>query len=169
MMHERQPWLELEISYKSTHSLERFFFFSSRRRHTRFDCDWSSDVCSSDLSEAATSKPFARFWVHGEFLNVRGTKMSKRFGNFLAARDLRDQGVDAAAVRLLFWQTHYRKALDFTDDALAAAGAGVKRLGEFSERIGRDTGNPKGLPDGRGKGDGRLAGLGAKVGTEFPF
>src|SRR2546430_9857820 len=28
------------------------FFFSSRRRHTRFDCDWSSDVCSSDLREA---------------------------------------------------------------------------------------------------------------------
>src|SRR5688572_32524604 len=27
------------------------FFFSSRRRHTRFDCDWSSDVCSSDLRE----------------------------------------------------------------------------------------------------------------------
>src|SRR5438270_6659298 len=29
-----------------------FFFFSSRRRHTRFDCDWSSDVCSSDLASA---------------------------------------------------------------------------------------------------------------------
>src|SRR2546427_7549997 len=29
------------------------FFFSSRRRHTRFDCDWSSDVCSSDLDELA--------------------------------------------------------------------------------------------------------------------
>src|SRR5256886_9695723 len=29
---------------------ESFFFFSSRRRHTRFDCDWSSDVCSSDLA-----------------------------------------------------------------------------------------------------------------------
>src|SRR5205085_3694575 len=28
-------------------------FFSSRRRHTRFDCDWSSDVCSSDLGEVA--------------------------------------------------------------------------------------------------------------------
>src|SRR2546430_8728002 len=28
------------------------FFFSSRRRHTRFDCDWSSDVCSSDLTES---------------------------------------------------------------------------------------------------------------------
>src|SRR2546430_12513353 len=30
-------------------SVPLFFFFSSRRRHTRFDCDWSSDVCSSDL------------------------------------------------------------------------------------------------------------------------
>src|SRR5688572_469520 len=31
------------------------FFFSSRRRHTRFDCDWSSDVCSSDLTSRAAS------------------------------------------------------------------------------------------------------------------
>src|SRR5256886_6737610 len=31
-----------------------FFFFSSRRRHTRFDCDWSSDVCSSDLIQTRT-------------------------------------------------------------------------------------------------------------------
>src|SRR5260370_20918885 len=29
-----------------------YFFFSSRRRHTRFKCDWSSDVCSSDLPRA---------------------------------------------------------------------------------------------------------------------
>src|SRR5256886_6790817 len=39
-----------------------FFFFSSRRRHTRFDCDWSSDVCSSDLEEQrrarATGRPY---------------------------------------------------------------------------------------------------------------
>src|SRR2546430_17668702 len=34
-----------------------FFFFSSRRRHTRFDCDWSSDVCSSDLAIKYASKP----------------------------------------------------------------------------------------------------------------
>src|SRR5688572_33016029 len=34
-----------------------FFFFSSRRRHTRFDCDWSSDVCSSDLHAAAFADP----------------------------------------------------------------------------------------------------------------
>src|SRR2546427_8657930 len=38
--------------------LRFFFFFSSRRRHTRFDCDWSSDVCSSDLADydQATAK-----------------------------------------------------------------------------------------------------------------
>jgi cysteinyl-tRNA synthetase len=110
-------------------------------------------------SEAATDRPFARVWMHGEFLNVRGTKMSKRFGNFLTARDLREQGVDAAAVRLLFWQTHYRKALDFTDEALAAAAAGVKRLGEFRERLARDV--------GRGTGDGPLADLAGRFETDF--
>ena len=112
-------------------------------------------------SEAATGQPFARYWLHGEFLNVRGTKMSKRFGNFLTARDLREQGVDAAAVRLLFWQTHYRKALDFTDEALAGAGAGVKRLGEFHERLAREGAG------GRAHADGRLAELAATFETAF--
>src|SRR3989475_1902520 len=37
-----------------------FFFFSSRRRHTRFDCDWSSDVCSSDLHALLTIEDLAR-------------------------------------------------------------------------------------------------------------
>jgi cysteinyl-tRNA synthetase len=96
-------------------------------------------------SEGATGQTFARHWVHGEFLNVRGTKMSKRHGNFLTARDLREQGVDAAAVRLLFFQTHYRQPVDFTDEALEAAKEGVRRLGEFHQR----------LQKGRGeKGDG---------------
>src|SRR2546430_9199146 len=40
-----------------------FFFFSSRRRHTRFDCDWSSDVCSSDLVPQAFSERAALFAV----------------------------------------------------------------------------------------------------------
>src|SRR5256886_13295263 len=46
----------MEESVKSLAILiDRLFFFSSRRRHTRFDCDWSSDVCSSDLRhETAT-------------------------------------------------------------------------------------------------------------------
>jgi cysteinyl-tRNA synthetase len=112
-------------------------------------------------SEAATGEPFARYWLHGEFLNVRGTKMSKRFGNFLTVRDLRDQQVDAAAVRLLFWQTHYRQPLDFNDEALEGAVEGVKRLGEFharlTEQAGRDAGGPGALADLAGALEGAVA------------
>ncbi len=78
---------------------------------------------------------FARYWLHGEFLNVRGTKMSKRFGNITTPRDLREDGVDAGAIRLLAYQTHYRQKLDLTDEALAAAGEGSRRLGEFGARL----------------------------------
>jgi len=78
---------------------------------------------------------FARYWLHGEFLNVRGTKMSKRFGNITTPRDLRQDGVDAGAIRLLMYQTHYRQKLDLTDEALAAAGEGSRRLGEFDARL----------------------------------
>ncbi len=78
---------------------------------------------------------FARYWLHGEFLTMAGTKMSKRFGNILTARDLREEGVDAAAVRLLIFQTHYRQKLDFTDQALDAAREGIRRLGDFDRRL----------------------------------
>src|SRR6266853_3280282 len=40
-----------------------FFFFSSRRRHTRFDCDWSSDVCSSDLIMRLHSREEFQTWL----------------------------------------------------------------------------------------------------------
>ncbi|PYP56237.1 MAG: cysteine--tRNA ligase [Gemmatimonadetes bacterium] len=105
-------------------------------------------------SEGATGQPFARHWVHGEFLNVRGTKMSKRHGNFLTVRDLREQGVDAAAVRLLFFQTHYRQPVDFTDEALEAAKEGVRRLGEFHQRLEKT---------GRGEKGEVLSGLADKL------
>src|SRR5256886_7927653 len=42
----------LSVMGLDTGAIGHFFFFSSRRRHTRFDCDWSSDVCSSDLGAA---------------------------------------------------------------------------------------------------------------------
>src|SRR2546430_3676505 len=45
------PWMLLQDSCV----LVVYFFFSSRRRHTRFDCDWSSDVCSSDLTSFPVS------------------------------------------------------------------------------------------------------------------
>ncbi len=78
---------------------------------------------------------FARVWMHGEFLTMAGTQMSKRFGNTLTARDLREERVDAGTVRLLFATTHYRQALDFTDQALDSAREGSRRLGEFRARV----------------------------------
>src|SRR5688572_31529079 len=55
------------------------FFFSSRRRHTRFDCDWSSDVCSSDLSvtESAKRHGIKRFAPMGEKLSVGTSRLGK--------------------------------------------------------------------------------------------
>src|SRR5205085_4072331 len=44
------PWLRRTVYFL-------IFFFSSRRRHTRFDCDWSSDVCSSDLKRSRECYP----------------------------------------------------------------------------------------------------------------
>ncbi len=78
---------------------------------------------------------FARYWLHGEFLNVRGTKMSKRLGNITTPRDLKADGVDAGAFRLLAFQTHYRQKLDLTDEALQAAQEGSRRIGEFDKRL----------------------------------
>jgi cysteinyl-tRNA synthetase len=88
---------------------------------------------------------FARFWVHGEFLNIRGAKMSKRYGNVTTPRDMREDGTDPGAIRLLVFQTHYRQKLDLTDEALHAAREGSRRLGEFDARLkktDRRTGGP---------------------------
>jgi cysteinyl-tRNA synthetase len=91
-------------------------------------------------SEGATGEPFARVWMHAEFLTVGGTKMSKRFGNILTARDLREEGVDPAAFRLLTLQTHYRKELNYTDEALRAALEGGRRLAEMRRRLAATAG-----------------------------
>jgi cysteinyl-tRNA synthetase len=131
-----RPGWHLECSAMSLSEIRRRFNVETLDIHAGgIDLIFPHHEDEIAQSEAATGQPFARYWLHAEFLNVRGTKMSKRFGNFLTARDLRDQGVDAAAVRLLFWQTHYRQSLDFNDAALEGAREGVKRLGEFRDRL----------------------------------
>src|SRR5260370_39496030 len=47
-----------------------FFFFSSRRRHTRFKCDWSSDVCSSDLNVKVIESTLETFGVPAKVVGV---------------------------------------------------------------------------------------------------
>jgi cysteinyl-tRNA synthetase len=86
-------------------------------------------------SEGATGKPFSRFWCHGEFLLTDGSKMAKRLGNVATVQDLRDQGIPAAAFRHFVFSTHYRKQLNMSGDAVEASIEGVRRIGDFAERL----------------------------------
>ena len=86
-------------------------------------------------SEGATDKPFSRFWCHGEFLLTEGSKMAKRIGNVATVQDLRDQNVSAAAFRHFVFSTHYRKQLNMSGDAIEASMEGVRRLGDFAQRL----------------------------------
>src|SRR2546427_8537785 len=63
-----------------------FFFFSSRRRHTRFDCDWSSDVCSSDLGDQLGK---TTGWIHRTSLKARSVAM----GSGVAYERIDDAGL----------------------------------------------------------------------------
>src|SRR4051812_4230402 len=72
-------------------------------------------------SEAATGKPFSRWWCHGAFLNIEGAKMAKRLGNTTTVLGMREKGVSAAALRHFVFTTHYRKELNLSDDALEAS------------------------------------------------
>ena len=86
-------------------------------------------------SEAATGKTFSRVWCHGEFLLTDGAKMAKRVGNVSTVKDLREQGVSAAAVRHFVFSTHYRKQLNLSGVALEASMEAVRRVGEFAARL----------------------------------
>jgi len=86
-------------------------------------------------SEAATGKPFSRFWCHGAFLLTEGSKMAKRVGNVITVEWLRENAVPAAALRHFVFNTHYRKELNFSDEALEASLQGVLRVRAFYDRL----------------------------------
>ena len=86
-------------------------------------------------SEAATGKPFSHFWCHGEFLQIDGTKMSKRLGNITTVKDLRERGISAAALRHFVFSTHYRKQMNLSGEGLEASLEAVRRVGEFAHRL----------------------------------
>src|SRR2546430_12708203 len=76
-----------------------FFFFSSRRRHTRFDCDWSSDVCSSDLRVFVTAAEALRFEALAERgADVRYSRVM--LGGFGSDRPLQTPRTDPRRVLL---------------------------------------------------------------------
>jgi cysteinyl-tRNA synthetase len=86
-------------------------------------------------SEAATGKPFARYWLHAEHLLVEGEKMSKSLGNFFTLRDLFAKGYKPSALRFALASVPYRKQLNFTFDGLQQATSSVERLRNFADRL----------------------------------
>ncbi|HUN88399.1 MAG TPA: cysteine--tRNA ligase [Terriglobales bacterium] len=86
-------------------------------------------------SEAATGKPFVRFWIHARFLLVEGEKMSKSLGNFYTLRDLVLMGHKPSSIRYLLSSVPYRKQLNFTFDGLTQAANAVERLRNFKRRL----------------------------------
>jgi cysteinyl-tRNA synthetase len=86
-------------------------------------------------SEAATGKPFVRFWVHVEYLLVDDQKMSKSLGNTFTIPDIVARGSRPSAVRYLLLSTHYRKQLNFTWASLGQAEESLRRLIDFLGRV----------------------------------
>jgi cysteinyl-tRNA synthetase len=86
-------------------------------------------------SEAATGKPFARYWLHAEHLLVDQEKMSKSVGNIATLRELFAQGHKPSSVRYLLASVPYRRQLSFTLDSLQSAANAVERLRNFVARV----------------------------------
>ena len=97
-------------------------------------------------SEGYTGTPFARFWVHNGFVTINEEKMSKSLGNFFTIREILEKSpwerpITAEALRYLLLGTHYRSPIDFSDEALRGAKAGLDGfydlLGRLREREGK--------------------------------
>jgi len=99
-------------------------------------------------SETATGRPLANIWLHNGMVNVDKTKMSKSLGNFTTIQALLDEGVNPMALRLFVLQAHYRKPLDFTREAMAAAASGWEGL-QVALELGESHGVQLGWTDPR--------------------
>jgi cysteinyl-tRNA synthetase len=78
-------------------------------------------------TESLCEPPMANVWMHGGLLLFDGRKMSKSLGNFEPLATLLDRH-DPQAIRLLFLQAGYRKPLNFTEESIAGATTGLRRL-----------------------------------------
>ncbi|MBO6181158.1 cysteine--tRNA ligase, partial [bacterium] len=78
-------------------------------------------------SECANDCKFVNYWLHNGFVTINKEKMSKSLGNFLTIDDML-KNYDANTLRLFILTNHYRMPVEFSDEALASAQAGAKRL-----------------------------------------
>jgi cysteinyl-tRNA synthetase len=85
-------------------------------------------------AEAASGKPFARYWLHNEWLTVDGNKMSKSLGNFVTVRDA-IKICEPRVIRFFLIFAHYRSPVDFNSEALKVAETNLERLLNALERF----------------------------------
>lgn len=83
-------------------------------------------------------KPWVNYWLHNAFLNVDGERMAKSKENFYTLKDIAEKGYDPLAYRYFLLQTHYRKPVNFTWDAIEAADHALKKLRDHVQRIEKD-------------------------------
>ncbi len=93
-------------------------------------------------SEGATGKPFARYWLHGEFLLVNSSKMAKSDGTFITLEDLKEKGFDPMDYRYHCLTAHYRKQLDFTWEALEASKIARRKLKDWALNMASEPPKP---------------------------
>jgi cysteinyl-tRNA synthetase len=100
-------------------------------------------------SEAATGRPFAKYWIHNGFVNISSEKMSKSLGNVLNIRDIL-KTVHPEALRLFLISSHYRSPLDYSETSIKESASALERLyaamASLDEVIGRG-GTSTDLPD----------------------
>jgi cysteinyl-tRNA synthetase len=96
-------------------------------------------------SEGATGEPFARYWLHNAFLEIKGEKMAKSVGNVVSPRELlhRHRGV---VLRYALLGAHYRSPLEFSEEVLADAAASYDRLATFTTNAARALAGGPGAP-----------------------
>lgn len=85
-------------------------------------------------SEARSGKPFANYWVHNGYININNEKMSKSKGNFFTVRDIADK-YNLEVVRFFMLSAHYRNPVNFSDEMLTQAKAGLDRLYNTKEKL----------------------------------
>ncbi len=102
-------------------------------------------------SEGATGEPFARYWLHNAFLELKGEKMAKSVGNVVSPRELlaRHRGV---VLRYALLGAHYRSPLEFSEEVLADAAASYDRLATFATNTARALGDQDGSEAGGAAG-----------------
>ncbi len=91
---------------------------------------------------AGASHPWVNYWMHGEFLLIEDSKMSKSDNNFITIDTLIEKGYSPLAYRYLLLQAHYRKQLSFSWDALDAAEKGLDNLYRTIQSLGENIGEP---------------------------